>query len=238
VTGCERIFQVSDGALRNLREKALAERANRKTEEMLRHDTAPPHPEPPAPRATRWWRRRWVIVTAVAALVAGAAAGGWLWLGPPVAASSARFGFENGDDRWTPLWGGDKVTYGATPTVAYEGRQALEVTTTVASNEEDKSIGVTHGVESLRPGMKVTMYLRVPRKQPASIRFFVYDSRSDESWAPETPGPGNETPLPENTDWTTYVWTVPKVDKVTAIGVEIYQWTDQPVTIWIDAVNW
>ncbi|HEX6359033.1 hypothetical protein [Actinophytocola sp.] len=171
---------------------------------------------------------------AAAVVVALGVVVGLQWFGQ----SSVKYGFEAGDDRWSPLWGGDKVTYEATAAVAYEGQQSLQVTTILASDDEDKSIGITHGVESLRPGMKVTMYLRVPTKQKASIRFFAYDSRSDEAWAPETPGPGNEIPLPTDTDWTEYVWTVPEVDEVTAIGVEIYQWTDEPVTIWLDAVNW
>ena len=78
----------------------------------------------------------------------------------------------------------------------------------------------------------------MPGPQEAGIRFFAYNSKSDPTWAPESPGPGHEIALPTGTDWTEYAWTVPDVDKVHAIGVEIYQKSDEPVTIWIDAVNW
>jgi transcriptional regulator with XRE-family HTH domain len=242
VVGCERVFQVSDGALRNLREKALAERADRKTEGLLR--SSPPEPEPVEPLRPRQVKR-WILIAGLVVVLAIAAAiGVWQWGSggsAPVttaAATSVRFGFEDGTQRWSPLWGNKRVTYQATSAVAFEGRQSLQITSTVASNDEDKAIGTTHGLETLRPGMKVTVHLRVPGQQPASIRFFAYDSQSHEHWAPESPGSGHEIPLPTGTDWQKYVWTVPQVDKVHAIGMEIYQSSDQPVTIWMDAVNW
>lgn len=233
VVGCERILQVSDGALRNLREKALAERADRTTDEMLRPAVAPAEPRRPRPV------RRWAVVAGAAVLLAiGAAIGVPRWVSGGPDAVSVRFGFEDGAQRWSPLWGGDKVTLQATPVVAFEGRRSLQITSVLASNEEDKAIGTTHGLDTLRPGTAVTVYLRVPGEQEASIRFFAYDSASAPKWAPESPI-GGEIPLPTGTEWTEYVWTVPQdVDEVTAIGVEIYQTTDEPVTLWIDAVNW
>lgn len=239
VEGCERVFEISDGSLRNLREKALAERANRVADEMLR----PPEPEPdkkaeppPVTRRLRVWP--WAVIGAVV-VTAGVWIGVWR-LNQPSAppAPPVKFGFEDGTQRWSPQWGGKRMTFQATSLVAYEGHQSLQITTTAFSNVEDKAIGVTHGIETLHPGMKVTFHLRVPGQQNASIRFFVYDSKSKLQWAPESPGDGHELALPTNTDWKEYVWTVPQVDVVHAIGMEVYQFTDQPVTIWIDAVNW
>jgi transcriptional regulator with XRE-family HTH domain len=240
VVGCERVFQVSDGALRNLREKALAERADRNTENLL-------STEPPRPRSVR---RRLVVVAVVLGLAGSIAVWQWGFAGQqpeprsepgpvrePVAAGPVRFGFENGDQRWTDLWSNDNITWQATSAAAYEGRQSLQITSTLESDEDDKSIGITHGLETLRPGMKVSVQLRVPAEQDASVRFFAYDSEFTASWAPESP-PGGELALPTDTEWTEYVWTVPEVDEVLAIGMEIYQETDDPVTIWLDAVAW
>lgn len=121
--------------------------------------------------------RRWVVVTGIAVVVAvGAALGVWQWGSAPEAATSVRFGFEDGRQRWSPLWGEDKVTYQVTPAAAFEGKRSLQI--------------------------------------------------------------GNEAALPTDTEWKEHVWTVPEVDKVQAIGLEIYQRTDNPVMIWIDAVNW
>lgn len=241
VVGCERVFQVSDGALRNLRDKALAERADRDTEDLL----APPDPRP----EPRPGRRRLAVIGVAVVLAIGAGIAVWQWgfagtqpraePGPagPVTGGSVRFGFEDGDQRWTPLWDSDNITWQATPVAAYEGRQSLQITSTLSSDENDKAIGVTHGLETLRPGMKVSVRLRVPGEQNASIRFFAYDSNSTPAWAPESPR-GGELALPTGTRWTEYVWTVPEVDEVIAIGMEIYQETDAAATIWLDAVTW
>jgi hypothetical protein len=53
-----------------------------------------------------------------------------------------------------------------------------------------KALGTTHGLATLRPGMKVTCYLRVPLQERARVRFFAYDSKSTNHWAPETPEGG------------------------------------------------
>jgi transcriptional regulator with XRE-family HTH domain len=74
VAGCERIFQVSDGVLRNLREKALAERANHQADLLLSRPAQPaaaPSPEaedPPVPVGPP--RRRWQAVTVVLVVAA------------------------------------------------------------------------------------------------------------------------------------------------------------------------
>ncbi|SFJ83996.1 helix-turn-helix domain-containing protein [Amycolatopsis sacchari] len=244
VEGCERVFEITDGALRNLREKALAERANVEVERLLRPQEAAPEPEPVAPRWTT--RRRVVAAGAVAALVAaGVGIGVWQGGGHGAPAESSttpprpvQFGFEDGTQRWSPLWGGKLLDAVATQVVAYEGKRSLQLVSTGLSNEnKDKAIGVTHGLETLKPGMRVSLRLRVPAPQKASVRFFAYDSRSQVHWAPETPI-GGEAALPEDGGWQRYDWTVPGVDVVHAIGVEIYQWTEEPVIIYVDAVSW
>lgn len=229
VEGCERVFQVADGALRNLREKALAERADLAAERLLRSPAAPPETAA-APR-----RRRLIAAGAAVVVLAGLVIGIWQWR---VAASPVvRFGFEDGIARWSPLWGGPRIRYDVSAVTAYEGSQSLQITTTGFSNVTDKSLGTTHGLETLKPGMKVTCYLRVPLRERASVRFFAYDSKSQPHWAPESPV-GGEMPLPADTAWKRYDWTVPDVDVVHAIGIEIYQFTDDPVVLWLDAVSW
>ncbi|MFD2420122.1 helix-turn-helix domain-containing protein [Amycolatopsis pigmentata] len=239
VDACERVFDISDGALRNLREKALAERANAQVERMLRtpEETTPePDTEPVASRP----RRRWIAVAVAAAIVvaAGAGVGVRQMRSSGSSASAVRFGFEDGDQRWSQLWGVKVLDYSVTQVVAYEGKQSLALVATGATNENKaKAIGVTHGLETLKPGMKVSLYLRVPTRQRASVRFFAYDSQSREHWARETPV-GGEAALPDGNEWKRYEWTVPDVDVVHAIGMEIYQWTESPVTVWLDAVTW
>jgi transcriptional regulator with XRE-family HTH domain len=244
--GCERVFQVSDGALRNLREKALAERANLSAERLLR----PAEPEPAAPLVRRWTRRRRRVTAGAAAVVllAGLAVVVWQFRSPeptrvsvassePASARPVRFGFEDGTERWSPFWGGKLIRYDVTAAGAYEGKQSLQITTTGFSNVTDKAMGTTHGLQTLHPGMKVTCYLRVPLPERASVRFFAYDSKSQHHWAPETPE-GGEAQLPADAAWKRYDWTVPDVDTVRAIGIEIYQFTDDPVIVWLDAVSW
>jgi transcriptional regulator with XRE-family HTH domain len=83
VTGCERIFQISDGALRNLREKALAERASQQADLLLtRSDqTSTVVPGPKAegrPTPVRHVRRRWLVIAGVVVVVvAGLGIGIW-----------------------------------------------------------------------------------------------------------------------------------------------------------------
>jgi len=180
VEGCERIFEISDGTLRNLREKALAERANVRTAHLL---LAPEEIAEPARRRTI---RRWPVAIAAAAALIAAGVVVWQWRTPgppPVSAASAepvKFGFEDGTERWSPFWGGEVLNYDTTDATAYQGKRSLRLTTTEFSNTDDKAIGTTHGLTGLRPGMKVTCYL----------------------------------------------------------GVEIYQFTMEPVIVWLAAINW
>ena len=95
VVSCERVFQISDGALRNLREKALAERANQQADLLLNRSEQPsesvqePVPEPVSrpepeerPARARWPRRRWLVAAAVAVVVL-AGLGIWWWTSSP-----------------------------------------------------------------------------------------------------------------------------------------------------------
>lgn len=236
VEGCERVFEISDGTLRNLREKALAERANVRTAQLR----APEEIAEPARRSTI---RRWPVAIAAAAVLIAAGVVVWQWRTPgppPVSAASAgpvKFGFEDGIERWSPFWGGEVLNYDTTEATAYQGKRSLQLTTTEFSNTRDKAIGTTHGLTGLHPGMKVTYYLRVPVPERASVRFFAYDSKSNPTWAKETPK-GGEAALPTDSAWKRYVWTVPKVDVVHGIGLEIYQFTKEPVIVWLDAISW
>lgn len=82
VARCERIFQISDGALRNLREKALAERAHREADLLLNRpgQSSVPAPEPATEEPTapvRWTRRRQVAVIIAVTLITALGLGTW-----------------------------------------------------------------------------------------------------------------------------------------------------------------
>jgi len=62
-------------------------------------------------------------------------------------------------------------------------------------------------------------------------------SKYHPTWAPQTPE-GVRQPLPGNTGWHRYEWTVPAVDTVHTLGVEVYSATDQPLILWLGAVSW
>lgn len=49
---------------------------------------------------------------------------------------------------------------------------------------------------------------------------------------------GVRQPLPGDTGWHRYEWTVPAVDTVHTLGVEVYSATDQPLILWLGAVSW
>lgn len=83
VARCERVFQISDGALRNLREKALSERADREADLLLNRSAqaSATTPEPATEKRTapvRWTRRRRQMAAIVAVvLIAGVGLGVW-----------------------------------------------------------------------------------------------------------------------------------------------------------------
>ena len=242
LVGWERIFEVSDGALRNLREKALTERAGERAELLLREPPAPPRPVagPEPERRERRHRRRWLVLGAAAVIVAaGAGVGVSQWQKPPESGPQVRFSFEDGtNQRWSPLWGAQYIDYNVTDVTAHDGAYSLELKPKGPSNGRANSIGTTHGLESLHAGMKVTFYLRVPYPEAASVLFFAYDSRYRPHNAPETPRDGGELPLPAGTGWQAYTWTVPPVDTVFAIGMQTYVDKAEQVTVYLDAVTW
>lgn len=238
LVGWERIFEVSDGALRNLREKALAERGGKRAELLLR-EPAPPRPvtEPEPRRRPR--RRRLVLGAAAVLLAAGAGVGVLQWQKPSASGPQVRFSFEDGtNQRWSPLWGAQYIDYKVTEVTAYDGTHSLELKPKGPSNGRANSIGITHGLDSLRSGMKVTFHLRVPYPEAASVLFFAYDSHYLPHNAPETPRDGSELPLPAGAGWQAYTWTVPPVDTVLAIGMQTYVDKAEQVTVYLDAVTW
>lgn len=289
VEGYERVFEVSDGALRNLREKALAERAGHQSELLLQPRTQQPvpgaepvpgtEPEPGAESAHETadgtvrapstgtarggrrrekregdrdgvrggrralLRRRPALSALAAVVVAGLGIGlgvaltdgGSSTAGPPV-----RIDFGKATDRWGIFWGNQTSQMQITAVTAFRGTHSLQFTVTGASNTRGyAAVGTTHELTGLRPGAKVTFYLRGPGPDSGGgVRFWAYDSRSRPTFAPETPQPGTEMPLPAPTGWKPYTWTVPKVDTVHAIGMQIYSATEQPLIVWLGGVDW
>jgi transcriptional regulator with XRE-family HTH domain len=227
----ERALGLRDNYFRELRTKALAERADRQASVLL--DSPPePEPEPPARK-----RPRWMVVSAVAlTLAAVAGAGAWTLTGARV-----RMGFETDETRWWVLYG-PQVARIAYTNIAYEGKRAEQVIVTGASSSKGYSaVGIAHDLDGLHSGSTVTLHLWVPGAQEAGVAFFVHDSRGHNHWAVENQGAGDQNvnyPLPTDAGWATYTWTVPEVDAVSTIGMQVWAETDQPVIVGIDAVSW
>jgi transcriptional regulator with XRE-family HTH domain len=243
VLAWEKALDVRDDRLRTLRGRALAERAGREAAHLLDATDATDAAEPPGPAhhdspPTAWRPGRRLVVLA-AVLVALAAGGIVAWTrlsGPPV-----RMGFETDADRWWVLYGSQlaRIQYS---TIAYEGHRAEQVIVTGASAAKGYSaVGISHDLAGLHTGSKVTLHLWVPGPQEAGVSFLVHDSRGINHWAVENQGPGTQDadfPLPTDAGWATYTWTVPVVDAVSTIGMQIWAETDQPVIVNIDAVSW
>jgi transcriptional regulator with XRE-family HTH domain len=254
VVACERTLDVRDGRLRNLREKALAERADHEAGLLLEPSdpaAAVPAPAPadevPAPAVTPWWRRGRSAVLAVAAAAAIGAAGlSVAWSGhnssPGPRAVPVRMGFEKDSLRWWVLYGAQVAKIQTTSSIAYEGHRAALVTVTGGSASKGYSaVGISHDLGGLRAGMRVTLRLWVPGPQEAGVSFLVHDSHGANHWAKENQAAGTqqtETPLPARPGWSKFTWTVPDVDTVTTIGIQIWSENDQPVLIGIDAITW
>jgi transcriptional regulator with XRE-family HTH domain len=202
----------------------------------------------------RPWRRRahvlGVAVLAVALLglglkadeVSGLVKGAAAFAADPCSASlpgqRVRFGFERPSERWSIFWapkqGGAKVE--VTDGIHYQGTHALLVTITVASTTGYVAVGTDHCLAGLRPGMKVTMYLWTQRPNATGVRFFAMNSASKTVWARETAE--TEVPL-TSSDWSAFTWTVPSsVDKVHAIGMQIFSEDSDPLLIGMDSVSW
>jgi transcriptional regulator with XRE-family HTH domain len=236
ITGYERVFQVSDGMLRNLREKALAERADRQADLLLRTPARENPPDsasepPPVPSQRRRPSRRWMMLGAAAVLIAAGITATVLLQPSPTSRTEVT--------SWSSCWGGKFLQLARSDSPSYNGTKALQITVTQPYMVGDVSVCTAHDLETLHPGMKVTAYLRAGFPQAGDgVRFFVYDSRFHDTWAPETPKSGRYMPLPEGTDWVRYEFTVPEVDVVHTLGMEIYVGTAQPATLWLGAVTW
>lgn len=260
ILGCERVFQISDGALRNLRDKALAERANQQADLLLVEpaepvvEASPPltadGERPDAPHRRR--RPQWRVTAAVAVVLALAVGVGAWRLGvfrdpaAPAAAPSAssRAGSPPVASRtavasWGVCWGGQVARLQPTDAVTYAGARALQITVNRPNTAGDFATCTTHGLESVHPGMTISVLVRVPASAvtEGGLGFFVYDSKYHPTWAPQTPE-GVRQPLPGDTGWHRYEWTVPAVDTVHTLGVEVYSATDQPLILWLGAVSW
>ena len=237
IIGCERVFQVSDGALRNLREKALAERASNQADLLLRKPSAAEpaveEPEPPPSRpGRRWWSRRWLVVGAVVVLVAAGIAAAVLRISTTPASKTVVAS-------WSSCWGGKLLQLARSDSPSYGGAQTLQITVTQPYQVGDVSVCTAHDLDTLHAGMQVAVYLRASTPQAGvGVRFWVYDSRFHDTWARETPKSGRSLPLPDGTDWTPYEFTVPDVDVVHTLGMEVYAGTAQPVVLWLGAVTW
>lgn len=271
VVACERVLDVRDDQLRDLREKALADRADRAASVLLDPPpgtaSGPEVPEvpdePAAPPEGSGRRGRARLLLPLAALLAiavalgvfaairqvtghAAATPGTPRPAGPVRSAAAtaqaggppvRVGFERDADDWAMFYGGQVGQETVTGSVAYEGSHALMVTVAGASESKGYSaVGTTHGLTGLRPGMRVTFHLWVPGPQPGGVRFFAYDSRSKPHWARETGE--TQIPLPGRAGWTAVTWTVPAVDRVHAIGMEIWSENDRPLVVALDGIAW
>lgn len=258
MVACEEALGIRDGCLRSLREKALAERAYHASALLLasaEQSTSARRTEPEDDRLTeqivesnppRWKPSKRLLAIALSFLLAGGVLSGLALVLAPrhstAAESSVRMGFENEASRWWVLYGSQVAHAGVTDSVAYEGHHALLVTVTGASAAKGYSaVGISHGLGTLRPGMKVTAYLWVPRDQPGGVAFLVHDSHGNNHWSLQNQSGGDqetENPLPTRPGWSKFTWTVPYVDRVTTIGIQIWSERDEPITLGIDAIAW
>lgn len=246
IVAYERVFEVSDGALRNLREKALAERANHQADLLLRQPEQPTEPNvesPPSP--PRWRRARWLVLATVVLLLVVAAGLGLHWLTPssanttPSSSASAQ-PVDNSTvvASWGVCWGGQAGRAQGSDAVTFNGAKSLQVTVNKPNSAGDFATCTSHGLKTVHTGTKVTVQLRATTPQPGDgIGFWVYDSKYKTTWSPETPA-NKHLPLSAQPGWQTYTWTVPTVDRVQTLGIEVYSATDQPLIIWVGAVTW
>ncbi|GAB3988655.1 hypothetical protein GCM10029978_111620 [Actinoallomurus acanthiterrae] len=256
VIGYERELNVAGGQLRDLRKKALAELAETRAAHLLVHapDSAAPTTEseltssaadvepvrPAGPSMPRRWRRRVVLILLPLLLLAAGVFA--LAQNTTDSAPRLRINFADGANRWWVLYGPQVARLQRTTSITYHGHPAELVTVTGASASKGYSaVGISHGLDTLHPGMKVTLHLWVPGAQEGGVSFLVHDSRGANHWAVENQGAGTqqtETPLPEKGGWSTVVWTVPAVDHVTTIGMQIWAENDQPLLVGVADVAW
>ncbi|MET8850142.1 helix-turn-helix transcriptional regulator [Amycolatopsis sp. NPDC004625] len=229
VAALERVLGIDDGSLRDLRARALAERAARASTALLAPRAPAERPRP---------RRRLLAVSGVVVALAAIAIG-WPASRP---APAARMGFETDAVRWWILYGAQVAHVETTSSLAAEGEHSLLVTVTGASAAKGYSaVGISHDVGSIRPGTQVHAAIWVPGPERGGISFLVHDSRGKNHWSVENQSAGDqqtETPLPDHAGWAPFSWTVPEVDRVTTIGIQFWSESDQPLLVGIDAVTW
>jgi hypothetical protein len=156
---------------------------------------------------------------------------------PLTGSTRVRFDFEQPEEQWFVFWGKQVATGGITTDVAYQGGHSYLVTVNGATASRGHSaIGVTHGLAGLRPGMHVTVHLWSSDPGNTAVGFFAMNSQSRVTWAPENPD--GDIPLPPGPGWSAMTWTIPAVDQVHAIGIDVDSGTNAPLRVAIDNVNW
>jgi len=151
--------------------------------------------------------------------------------------AQVRFGFESPGQQWGVFWGKQIAAGAITSDVAYQGSHSYEVTITGATASRGYSaIGTIHDLAGLTPGMHVTVHLWSSDPQDTKVRFWAMNSQSAVTWAPENPA--SDIPFPAGGGWSTMTWTVPQVDQVHAIGIEVYDGTSAPLKVAVDNVTW
>jgi transcriptional regulator with XRE-family HTH domain len=157
--------------------------------------------------------------------------------GPASQVPLIRFDFEQPAQQWFVFWGQQLAVGGITTDVAYRGTHSYLVTIDGATASRGYSaIGIAHGLAGLSPGMHVTVHLWSSDPGNTAVRFFAMNSQSAVAWAPENPG--GDIPLPPGPGWSAMTWTIPAVDQVHAIGIQVYSGTSAPLRVAIDNVSW
>jgi hypothetical protein len=145
-----------------------------------------------------------------------------------------RWTFDRPDQRWWIFWGSQVTQTRIMPGFDH-GMNAFSVTISGAATPTVYSgVGVDHDVVGLRPGMKVTMRLWTPGPERGAVSFFVKNPKGDIRWMPD-----HKVLLTEHRGWSTVGWTVPAIpDRVSAIGIQLEEETNDPVQVAIDNISW
>jgi hypothetical protein len=158
-------------------------------------------------------------------------------LAPRPGGAQVRFGFESPGQQWGVFWGQRIAAGGITSDVAYQGSHSYEVTITGATASRGYSaIGTIHDLTGLTPGTHVTVHLWSSDPQDTKVRFWAMSSQSAVTWARENPA--GDIPFPADGGWSAMTWTVPQVDQVHAIGIQVYDGTSAPLKVAVDNIAW
>lgn len=156
---------------------------------------------------------------------------------PLTTGAQVRFNFEQPDQQWFVFWGSQVATGGITTDVAYQGTHSYLVTVNGATASRGYSaIGIAHGLAGLTSGMRVTVHLWSSDPGNTAVRFWAMNSQSAVTWAPENPS--GDIPLPPGPGWSAMTWTIPAVDLVHAIGIQVDSGTSALLRVAIDNVSW